>query len=426
MTISVIIPCLNSAEYLQATLISLLNQTDQPAQIIVADNGSTDGSLEIARAFAPRVSLIEVKEAGAPAARAAGAELAEGSALMFMDADDLVGPGTLSHLAQALESDACDIACCPWYRYEFAEGVWSVAPGSCPPRIFGDDALSAWLSGWYQPPCSVLWSRQAYERSGGWDNQVTMNQDGDVMMRGLLAGNRLRQIAAGAAYYRRLPGERQSVSSQRKTRNGIQSRMFVLERLTSLIDERGMTQQYALPLAEAYRALLEDAAASDVDLEPLIRIRLEQCENQARLGSRLIRTMQVRLTRAASALGSKISLGGGAAIAPAEQANALGHATNFHLQHKDRPLVTVVIPAYNRARTIARSIDSVLQQDYHHFELLVVDDASSDDTVAVVRQYADPRIRVIQQPCNAGAGAARNRGIKEARGDFIALLDSGR
>ena len=73
------------------------------------------------------------------------------------------------------------------------------------------------------------------------------------------------------------------------------------------------------------------------------------------------------------------------------------------------PRVSVVLPTYNRDYCLARSIDSVLGQTFRDFELLVLDDGSTDDTIAALRPYAD-RIRLIRQR-NAGGAAARNRGM---------------
>jgi glycosyltransferase involved in cell wall biosynthesis len=87
------------------------------------------------------------------------------------------------------------------------------------------------------------------------------------------------------------------------------------------------------------------------------------------------------------------------------------------------PFFTVVIPAYNRAATLATAIRSVLDQSLQDFEIVVVDDGSKDNPKAVVDAIADPRIRYIAQ-VNKGGGAARNAGIDAAQGRYVAPLDS--
>lgn len=89
----------------------------------------------------------------------------------------------------------------------------------------------------------------------------------------------------------------------------------------------------------------------------------------------------------------------------------------------DAPIVSVVIPLYNKAPHIARALTSVLKQTFQDFEVIVVDDGSTDDGAEIVRRFEDPRIRLIQQE-NRGVSAARNRGIEEARAELIAFLDA--
>lgn len=88
----------------------------------------------------------------------------------------------------------------------------------------------------------------------------------------------------------------------------------------------------------------------------------------------------------------------------------------------ERPLVSVVIPAYNAERYVLEALASVFAQGYEPLEVLLVDDGSQDGTVALVEREA-PTVRVIRQ-ANAGAAAARNTGLREARGDLICLLDA--
>ncbi|ASJ02086.1 glycosyl transferase [Thermococcus profundus] len=88
-----------------------------------------------------------------------------------------------------------------------------------------------------------------------------------------------------------------------------------------------------------------------------------------------------------------------------------------------RPAVSVIIPTHNRADLLRRAIDSVLYQTFEDFELLVVDDASTDNTPEVVESIDDGRVRYLRLKKNSGAPVARNTGIKKSRGEFIAFLD---
>lgn len=88
----------------------------------------------------------------------------------------------------------------------------------------------------------------------------------------------------------------------------------------------------------------------------------------------------------------------------------------------DKPAVTVVIPAWNAAWCVGRAIDSVLAQTFTDFELVVVDDGSTDDTAAALAPYGG-RIRVVSQ-ANRGLAGARNAGIGAARGEYVAFLDA--
>lgn len=88
------------------------------------------------------------------------------------------------------------------------------------------------------------------------------------------------------------------------------------------------------------------------------------------------------------------------------------------------PLISVVIPVYNREKTILRALNSVLMQTYSNIEVIVVDDGSTDSTAQIVSSCADERVRLICLSGNQGANRARNRGITEAKGEYIAFQDS--
>lgn len=88
------------------------------------------------------------------------------------------------------------------------------------------------------------------------------------------------------------------------------------------------------------------------------------------------------------------------------------------------PRVTVFIPTYNRSKMLPKAIESILAQTFDDFELLIIDDGSTDDTPAVLARYDDPRIRLEPNPSNLGLPRTRNRAMQLARGEFLAYLDS--
>lgn len=87
------------------------------------------------------------------------------------------------------------------------------------------------------------------------------------------------------------------------------------------------------------------------------------------------------------------------------------------------PLATVAMVAYNSERYIAEAIESVLCQSYEHFELLICDDCSSDDTWRIVQSYHDPRIRAVRNTTNIGEYANRNQALQRANGEYLIFID---
>lgn len=437
MRISVIVPVHNAEAYLAQTVGSALDQSVPPLEILLIDDGSTDGSLALAQRLAAgapdRIRVWSQAQSGAAATRNRGADLASGDALMFLDADDLMAPDTLAALATALESQpGAAIAACPWRRLDKVGADWVTRPASCRPRR--PDPLSGWLTGWYYPPCALLWSRTAYRQTGGWDEAIGVNDDGDLMMRALILGVPLIETVAGRSYYRRLPQGQTSLSGQRYSRRGLQDRLAVLDKIRHWLDEAGRLPAYADPLAEAYRRLAREAP-DHADLARIARQRAGRlglgpywrdlmASGRARL-RRLRRPSPRTGPRKPAGDGRPVRLGEAHAAAllsahpTALQPTALAPAAPV----PKPPLVSVVIPSYNRPAELRRALASVLAQDVEDLEILVIDDASTEDTESAATGFGDPRIRFLRQPHNGGVAAARNRGLQESRAPFIALLD---
>lgn len=96
----------------------------------------------------------------------------------------------------------------------------------------------------------------------------------------------------------------------------------------------------------------------------------------------------------------------------------------MRLTNGEQPLVSIIMPAYNHAKFISKAIESVLNQTYQNFELIIIDNYSEDNTEEIVASYKDDRIKYLKFRNNGIIAASRNQGIKCAKGEFIAFLDS--
>lgn len=430
MKISIVIPCHDAEPYLAQTLGAALDQSRPVHEILVVDDGSTDGSLEVAQTFEERmpdvIRVVTAQFGRATRARNLGADLVSGDAIMFLDADDVLRRDALEALSAALSRDAAGIAVCPWFRLGYVEGRWMKQRASCAPRSAGQDALSAWLTGWYHPPCSVLWSRAAFQRAGRWDDEALVNQDGDLMMRALAYGMPLLETPEGAAYYRRPAGGRTSLSGTRSKPDGLASRVRTIRKIAWILEDLDRLTPYRAAIGAALRRVAADA--QDV---PAIR------EEALALARQFRPALWTRLGRRARRLGAVRRAAEPPPDPPEEVRSGMDRAEQVlrsaavrrdgaDTRHRAprHPAVSVVVPTYNRAPLLLRAIASVRSQTFGDFEILIVDDGSTDGTAQAVEALQDSRIRYLRQPRNAGVSAARNRGLREARGDLIAFLDS--
>lgn len=86
-------------------------------------------------------------------------------------------------------------------------------------------------------------------------------------------------------------------------------------------------------------------------------------------------------------------------------------------------LVSIIIPTYNRSKLLKNAINSIINQTYQNFEIIIIDDCSTDDTLKVVKNFEDKRIKYLKNKVSLRATGSRNRGIENSNGDFIAFLD---
>ena len=419
--LSIIIPCRNTGDWLAQTIRSALAQTRPPDEIIVVDDGSTDDSASIAASFGAPVRVVTGPATGAADARNHGAALTTGERLMFLDADDLLVPPTLFQLSQALDNEPrAGLAICPWDRYEFEGFGWIATPPTAALPRPGQDRLAAWLTGCWSPPCCILWTRAAFERSGGWLQEAGLDDDGNLLRRALARGIDAVDAPHGLALYRRLLGKARSYSARRLEPFGLRSRLASLVDTANELEQSGALPRYRAPLNEALAALHEDAGT-----EPAIATAVGDLIT--RIGG--ARRTRSRIHARAGRLGARASAWVRERTTPPRCVPDPSHqGSRQKLAHRaadawDAARVSVIIPTYNRAQLVERAIASVLRQTHPVIEVIVVDDGSTDETPARLARNGDARVKVIRQD-NAGVAAARNRGIKEATGDFVSFIDS--
>lgn len=235
-TISVIIPNYNRADLIGQTLGNVLAQSRPPDEVIVVDDGSTDGSVAVIEQFTPRVRLIQQPNAGPAAARNAGLEIARGDLVQFMDSDDLWSRYKLERQASALEGGVADFAMSPWAPVSFRAGsVWienHVVQQALPaPSV----PYYCWMMrGWSTIFQSCLFKRSFIEGVGRYRLDLMPSEDSELFFRMLTRQPRI-VFAEGCLTLYRIHGQGQITNSGTNERHRVldQLRFFrcVLEEI---------------------------------------------------------------------------------------------------------------------------------------------------------------------------------------------------
>jgi glycosyltransferase involved in cell wall biosynthesis len=247
--VSVVTPCHNAEAFIGETIESVAAQSHQPVEHVIVDDGSSDGSWAVIQRYAcVRAERLPVSR-GASHARNRGAALATGEFLMFLDADDLLAPDALAALVAALRDRPEAIAHVPWRRLI---GDRERPPEVGRPSPDTDAALREWLAGraWV-PPCAVLWPRGVFERSGRWDEELTVDDDGELMRRVLARGVPLVAAEGGAALYRTHGAGRVSLSQNAAHLRS--SSKSAIDRLAADLEHQGRLAEFASAVGTAYQ-----------------------------------------------------------------------------------------------------------------------------------------------------------------------------
>lgn len=208
--VSVLIPCFNAETFVGAALESVLAQSYAPIEIIVVDDGSTDGSAGVLDQFRARgVTVITQPNAGQCAAANEALSAANGTYIKFFDADDLLDPEMIERQLRALDGRSDAVALGEWARFYHApdEAVFTSLP------MYRTDNPVEWLTSEFltgEPmmQCAMfLIPRAVLDRTGGWDERLSLINDFEFFARVLTAANEISYAPGARMYYRSgLPG----------------------------------------------------------------------------------------------------------------------------------------------------------------------------------------------------------------------------
>lgn len=248
--VSIVIPCFNAARWIEETIRSALAQTWPRCEIIVIDDGSTDDSLARAQAFAARgVRVVSQPNRGASAARNHGLHLAGGDFIQFLDADDLLAPDKIARqLERAAREPAGTVFTARWGRFttdptqaHFAEAnplFADLAPGDYLMRYASNDCM--------MHPAAWLAPRALIERAGPWDEQLSLNDDGEFFARLAAASERIAYCPAAVSLYRsRIVGSLSAQRSRRHLESAFRALTRIADHMRALDDSPPMRRAVA-------------------------------------------------------------------------------------------------------------------------------------------------------------------------------------
>jgi glycosyltransferase involved in cell wall biosynthesis len=174
--VSVVIPCYNAARWLPATLASVQSQRGVDFEVILVDDGSTDGSAEVAGRVCPEARIIRTENRGASAARNLGTAQVRGEFVQYLDADDLLAPDKLRTQLATLEHSGADVAYGDWQKLAEQQSG-DFVEGEIIRRQLNDDPAIALLTFFWCPPAAYLFRRGIVDKVGSWNLRLPVIQD---------------------------------------------------------------------------------------------------------------------------------------------------------------------------------------------------------------------------------------------------------
>jgi glycosyltransferase involved in cell wall biosynthesis len=215
--ISIIIPCYNSARFLEATLDSVFQQSFSDYEIIVINDGSTDNTAQIIDTFGDKVRTESTPNRGASSARNLGTSLASGEFIQYLDADDLLLPNALEKRITALQQTEADVAYSDWQKLEEQENADFTLGEIVAHKIedISEDPEIAIFTDFWCPPASLMYRKTMVDKIGRWNESLPIIQDARFLLDAALLGGKFFHTPGVDAHYR--VHEKNSLSKRSRT-----------------------------------------------------------------------------------------------------------------------------------------------------------------------------------------------------------------
>lgn len=408
--VSVIMPVYNGETYLRQCLDSVVNQTLKEIEIICVDDGSSDRSVEILKEYAAkdeRVMVLQQANAGAGAARNNGLSKASGKYLSFLDSDDFFETDMLEKAVEKIAADRADFVVfrCDHYLNDtntFKKAAYTLKKQTLPPympfnfRQITDNVFKAFV-GW---AWDKVYDREFVMKHNLKFQEQRTSNDMLFVFSALVLAKRITCLDTVLAHQRRNNGE--SLSNTRE------KSWFcfynALKALRDVLKEKGL-----------YEELKKDFVNYAVHFS-LWNLNTITGECYEKLYTKLHEEWFEEL---------EVTGHDEDYFYNKTEYKQLADILRYDFKEYNTKL-SVVIPVYNAEKYIRQCLDSILTKQKIALEVICVDDCSTDGTPAVLKEYQDKyeNVTVIRNETNLYAGTCRNKGLMDAKGQYVHFLDS--
>jgi len=419
--VSIIMPVYNAEPYLRQCINSLRYQTLRDFELICVNDGSTDNSANILEYFAKndsRINVINKENSNAGDARNSGMEIASGDYLVFLDADDFFEPNLLQRQYETCVFNNADMSICSGAIFDdssknYKEATWflneKILPEKkifswkdCPDTLFQITSPAAWTK---------MFRKEFVIKHNLQFQSIIRSNDLYFVFSALALSERIAICNEVLLYYRtNVPFSLQAANSK--------SPLEFLKALSALQQKlKGEHIYAALERSFANTALSNimnnierqtDPGAADEITSVFIDNYIYQYDIAGKPKEWFVAHRYVQYKALLEAHMSKSEVEGILAV-----------------NKDDKPYVSVIVPIYNVEDFIAECLESLEKQTLKKIEVILVDDGSPDNSVAIVEKFIDRNSNFhLYRKENGGLGSARNHGVLFASGDYVLFLDS--